>query len=90
MRLKYQDGSSMADHMNAFQGLINQMTLLDVLLLDEVLALLLLESLLNSWETLVATLGNPRPEGKHLSLARVKSSLLNEEARRKDREYETD
>ena len=31
-------------------------------------------------------LGNAEPEGKHLSVERVKSSLLNEEARRKDKE----
>ena len=90
VRLRYQDGSSMEEHMNTFQGLINQTTSLEVPLADEVLALLLLGSLPDSWETLVVTLGNAGPEGKHLSLARVKSSLLNEEARRKDRESGTD
>ena len=80
----------MVKHMNAFMGLINQITSLEVPLADEVLALLLLGSLPDSWETLVVTLGNVGPEGKHLSLARVKLSLLNEEARRKDRESGTD
>ena len=80
----------MAEHMNAFRGLINQTTSLEVPLADEVFALLLLGSLPDSWETLVVTLGNARPEGKHLSLTRVTSSLLNEEARRKDRETGTD
>ena len=68
----------MVDHMHAFQGLINQNTSLEVSLANEVLALLLLGSLPDSWETLVVTLGNAGPEGKHLSLARVKLSLLNE------------
>ena len=85
VRLRYQDDSSMVEHMNAFQGLINQTTLLEVPLVDEVLTLLLLGSLRDSWETLVVTWGNSGPKGKHLSLAKVKSSLLNEEARRKDR-----
>ena len=85
VRLRYQDGSSIAEHMNAFQGLINQTTSLEVPLADEVLALLLLESLLDSWETHV-TLGLAKPEGKHLTLEKVKSSLLNEEARQKDKE----
>ena len=76
----------MAEHMNAFQGLINQATSLEVPLPDETLALLLLRSLLDSWETLVVTLGNAKSEGKHLSLARVKSNFLDEEARRKDEE----
>ena len=43
--LKYQDGSNMAEHLNAFQGLINQTTSLEMPLGDEVLALLLLGSL---------------------------------------------
>ena len=90
VRLRYQDGSSMTEHMNAFQGLINQTTSLEVPLADKVLALLLLGSLSDSWETLVVTLGNAEPEGKHLSLPRVKVSQLNEEACRKDRETGTD
>ena len=84
VRLWYQDGSSMTEHINAFQGLMNQTTSLEVPLADEVLALLLLGSLSDSWETLVVTLDNEGPEGKHLSLNLVKSSLLNEEACRKD------
>ena len=63
VRLTYQDGSYMAEHMNAFQGLINQTTSLEVPLADEVLALLLLGSLPNSWETLVVTLGTPDQKG---------------------------
>ena len=90
VRLRYQDGSSMAEHMNAFQGLIKPSTSLEVPLADEVLALLLLGSLPDSWETLVVTLDNAEPEGNHLSLTRVKSSLLNEEARRNEWETGTD
>ena len=44
VRLRYQDGSCMAEHMNSFQGPINQTTSLEVLLANEVLALLLLRS----------------------------------------------
>ena len=80
VRLRYQDGCSIAEHINAFQGLMNQTTYLKVLLADEELALLLLGSLPESWETLVVTLGNAGPEGKHLPLEQVKSSLLNEKA----------
>ena len=52
VRLRYQDVSSMAEHMNSFQGLTNQTTYLEVPLADEVLALLLLGSLPDSCETL--------------------------------------
>ena len=90
VRLRYQDGSGMVEHMNAFQGLINQTTSLEVALADEVLALLLLGSLPDSWETLIVTLGNAGPKGKHSSLTRVKLSLLNEEAHQKDRDLGTD
>ena len=90
VRLRYQDGSSMPEHMNAFQGLIYQATSLEVPLADEVLALFLLGSLQDSWETLVVTLCTVGPEGKQLSLARVKSSLLDEEARRKEKDMSSD
>ena len=46
----------------------------------------MLGSLPNSLETLVVTLGNARLEGKHLSLEKVKWSLVNEEAHQKDKE----
>ena len=76
--------------MNAFQRLINQTISLEILIANDVLALLLLGSLLNSWEMLVVTLGNVGPEGKHLSLARAKSSLPDEDAHQKDQESRTD
>ena len=44
MRLRYQDGSSMVEHLNAFQGLINQTTSLEVSIAFVVLALMLLSS----------------------------------------------
>ena len=90
VRLRYQDASSMDEHVNAFQGLIIQMVSLEIPLANEVLALLLLGSLLDSWETLVVTLSNSTPQGKHLTLDKLKSSLLNEEARRKDKESNSD
>ena len=80
----------MAEHMNAFKGLINQITSLKVRLADMVLMLLLFGFLSDNSETIVVTLGNAQPEGKHLSLARVKSGLLNEKSRRKVRESGTD
>ena len=74
VRLRYCNDSSMVEHLNAFQGLIKQTMSLEVPLADEVLALLLLGSLLENWETLVVTLSNTRPQGKQLSLEAVKST----------------
>jgi hypothetical protein len=51
---------------------------------DEVQALLLLSSLLNSWNTLVVSLSNSAPDGK-LIPDMVKNNLLNKEARRKEK-----
>ena len=76
VRLRYQDGSVMEEHLNTFQGLINHTTSLEIRLANEVLALLLLGSLPDSWETLIVTLGNAGPEWKHLSLETVKNSLF--------------
>ncbi|KAA8515440.1 hypothetical protein F0562_018949 [Nyssa sinensis] len=47
---------------------------------DELQALLLLSSLSDSWETLVVTMSNSAPDGK-LSMGQVSSSLFNEETR---------
>ena len=79
VRLRYQDGCSMAQHLNMFQGLISQTVSLDIPLANEVLTLLLLGSLPDSWETLVVTLGNATQQ-KDLTLDMLKSSLLHEEA----------
>ena len=51
---------------------------------DEVQALPLLSSLPDSWNTLVVSLNNSAPDGK-LTLELVKNSLLNKEARRKEK-----
>ena len=48
VRLRYQDGSSMTEHMNTFHGLMNQTTALEVPFVDEVFTLLLLGSLSDS------------------------------------------
>ena len=63
VRLRYQDGSSIVEHLSVFQGLINQTVSLQIPSADEVLALVLLGSLPDSWQTIV-TLGNLAPQGK--------------------------
>ncbi|GFZ02406.1 hypothetical protein Acr_15g0010140 [Actinidia rufa] len=50
---------------------------------DEMQALLLLSSLLESWETLVVSLSNSAPNGK-LTTSMVMDALFNEEARRRE------
>ena len=79
---------SMVEHLNVFEGFINETVSLDMPLADEVLALLLLlGSLLGSWETLMVILVNSTPQGK-LTQDTLKSSLLIEEARGKEHSFE--
>ena len=54
---------------------------MEIVLDDELLALLLLSSLLDSWETLMVSLGNCAPNEK-LTFDMVKDNLLNEEIKR--------
>ena len=53
VRLRYQDDSSMVEHLNIFQGLISQIVSLDIPLENEVFTLLLLGSLPYSWKPLL-------------------------------------
>ena len=82
MNLKLKEGKSIAEHLSEFQDLVNNMVTMK-LVIDELQALLLLNSLPDSWEILVVSLSNFAPNGL-LQLAMVKDSLLNEETRRKD------
>jgi hypothetical protein len=83
-KLEYRDGSSVIEHLNVFQGHINQLTAMEINLDDEVQALLLLSSLPDSWNTLVVSLSNSAPDGK-LAPDMVNNSMLNEESRRKEK-----
>ena len=83
VNLKLRSGTSVAEHTNEFQSLVNQLSAVDMQLGDEVQALLLLSSLPDSWETLVVTLSNSAPGGK-VTMPMVKDSMSNEESRRKD------
>nr|XP_040249189.1 uncharacterized protein LOC120966742 [Aegilops tauschii subsp. strangulata] len=83
-KLEYRDGTSVIEHMNVFQCHINQLSPLKINFEDEVQALLLLSSMPDSWNTLVVSLSNSAPDGK-MTLEMVKNSMLNEEARKKEK-----
>ncbi|KAA8526119.1 hypothetical protein F0562_007781 [Nyssa sinensis] len=82
VNMKFKERGSIADHLNEFQSVVNQLATMKMVIEDELQALLLLSSLLDSWETLVVTMRNSAPDGK-LSMGQVSSSLFNEETRRK-------
>ena len=84
MYLRYTDGTRVSDHLNIFQGILNQLVALDVKLDNEIYTLRLIGSLPNSWETLAVSLSNSTLDGA-LTLKMVKESMLNEENKRKQR-----
>ena len=81
---KYRDGESDVVQINTFMGLVNQQAAAKFLLDDAMQALLLLCTLLDSWENLVVSLSTSS-QAENLSLPVVKTSILNEETRRKDK-----
>ena len=76
VNLKLKEGRSVAEHLSKFQDLVNQMVTMKLIIDNELQALLLLGSLLDSWETLVVSLSNSAPNGV-LKLAMVKDSFFN-------------
>jgi len=80
--LKYKDGKNASVHISEFQGFLNQLSLINLELADEMKALILLSLLPDSWETLVVSLRNFTPNGK-ITLKKVKDNILNEKKRRK-------
>jgi hypothetical protein len=81
LSLKLQEGTSCADHLNTFQGIMNQLSAMGIKFDDEIQGLFLLGSLPDSWETFRMSLSNSAADGV-LSMDLVKSSILNEEMRR--------
>ena len=84
INLKYKDENNMVEHISSFKGIVNKLVAMKMNIDNEMQASLLLSSLLNSWETLVVTVSNSTPNGI-LTMESVKDSLLNEEARRKEK-----
>ena len=83
VRLKYKDDESIVVYINTFMGLVNQLVVAKSPM-DDVMQALSLCTLSDSWENLVVTL-NTSCQEENLSLQVVKTSILNEETRRKDK-----
>jgi hypothetical protein len=77
MRLRYKEGTQVADHVNEFQGIINQLSSMGITFEDEVRALLLLGSLPDTWETFKVTVCNSASNGV-VTWILVKTRVLNE------------
>jgi hypothetical protein len=81
MCLRYKEGTQIVDHVNEFQGIINQLSSMGITFEDKVRALLLLGSLPDTWETFKVTVCNSAPNGV-VTWNLVKTRVLNEESRK--------
>ncbi|KAH0687852.1 hypothetical protein KY285_018422 [Solanum tuberosum] len=82
MTFKYKEGNPILDHINDFQGVLDQLSEMGVNFDDEIQGLWLLNTLPDSWETLHVSLTKFVPGGK-MTMEYAKSGVLNEEVRRK-------
>ncbi|CAH1425256.1 unnamed protein product [Lactuca virosa] len=80
--LKYHDGNPISDHLNSFQGIINQLAGMGIKFEDELQGLWLLGTLSDSWEIFRTSLSNSAPDGI-ITMELAKGGVLNEEMRRK-------
>ena len=84
VKLKYKDGESIAENINTFMGYVNQLAATKFPLDDAMQAILLMCTVPDSSKNLVVTLSTSCQE-ENLSIQVVKTSILNEESRRKDK-----
>ncbi|KAG8385877.1 hypothetical protein BUALT_Bualt03G0090800 [Buddleja alternifolia] len=82
MNLRYKEGSSISDHLNDYQGILDQLSDVGVKFDDEFQALWLLNTFPDSWETFRVSLISSAPNGV-MSMEIAKSGTLNEEMRRR-------
>ena len=81
--LKYKDGSSMSEHINEFEGVAYQLSIMNCKFDDNQLTTFLLIFLPKTWDTLFVSVINSAPDEK-VTLEMVKDRLFNEESRRKE------
>ena len=82
MNIRYKEGTPISDHINDFQGVLDQLSGMGVKFDDEIQGLWLLNTLPDSWETLRVSLTNSAPSGV-VTMEYTKSGVLNEEMRRR-------
>ena len=88
INLKSKEATLMSNHLNAFQGLFNQLSSKGIKFDNEIQGLLLLSTLPNSWETFRAVLTNYALNGV-VFMELVKGSVLNEEMRKRSQGLST-
>eukprot|EP00253_Pinus_taeda_P004867 PITA_04867 len=80
---RMKDGDSVTEHLNVFNTVVNQLSSVDIKILDEDKCISLLCSLPDLWDSLVIAMGS---NATSLQFDEIVSALLTEEMRRKNME----
>uniref|UniRef100_A0A2N9G6Q3 CCHC-type domain-containing protein n=1 Tax=Fagus sylvatica TaxID=28930 RepID=A0A2N9G6Q3_FAGSY len=81
--LKMAEGTAVAQHLNEFNTITNQLSSVEIEFDDEIRALIVLASLPNSWEAMRMAVSNSAGKGK-LKYNDIRDLILGEEVRRRD------
>ena len=85
--LKKAESTSVAQHLNEFNTITNQLFTMGIEFDDEVRALILLASLPNSWEAMIMAVSNAAGKNK-LKYDDIRDLILSEEVCRRDANIE--
>ena len=83
--LKMVDSTRLADHVNDFNGIISQLSSVEINFDDEIMALILLSSLPQSWSATVTAVSSSS-RNQTMKLADIRGLILTEDIQRKDLE----
>ena len=81
--LKMVEGTSVAQHLNEFNTITNQLSFVEIDFDDEIRAVIVLASLPNSWEAMRMVVSNSAGKSK-LKYDDIRDLILSEEVRRRD------
>jgi len=76
--LKMKEGTSVTEHLNAFNIITNQISSVKIILYDEIRAILLMCSMPENWENLIIAMSTSATT-RALKFDDVNSTLMNEE-----------
>ena len=81
--LKKAEGTPIAQHLNKFNTITNQLSIVEIEFDDEVHALIILSSLPNSWKAMRMAMSNSAGKSK-FKYDEIRDLILSEEVRRRD------
>ena len=79
----YEQGVSVVDHINEFNMFVSQLSFVEINFEDKIKALILMSSLLESWDTVVAAISTSRGSDK-LKFDEIRDVVLSESIRKRE------